>query len=62
MGFLSSLQSKMGVFDDEDAYWPTNSNPLDIDKEWRHRAETELKEQPEKAKENMKLLAKKLTG
>lgn len=52
----------MGAFDEEESFWPPNPNPFDIDKEWRHRAETELNEDPEKAKENMKLLAKKLAG
>lgn len=53
----------MGAFDEEEqTYWPPNENPLNIDKEWRLRAETELNEDPEKAKENMKLLAKKLAG
>lgn len=51
---------EMGVSDKEETYWPPNTNPFDIDKEWRRRAETELKENPEKAKENVKLLAKKL--
>ncbi|XP_065226867.1 retinaldehyde-binding protein 1-like isoform X2 [Planococcus citri] len=57
----SQLELTMGAFDEEEqTYWPPNENPLNIDKEWRHRAETELNEDPEKAKENMKLLAKKL--
>lgn len=52
----------MGAFDEDETFWPTSSDPFNIDKEWRHRAETELGEDPEKAKENMKLLKKKLTG
>lgn len=56
------FRSTMGAFDEEELCWPPNDNPMDIDKEWRHRAETELNEDTEKVKENMKLLAKKLAG
>ena len=52
----------MGALEEEECPWPPNDNPLDIDKEWRHRAEVELNEDPVKAKENMKRLAKLLTG
>lgn len=52
----------MGAFEDDECAWPPNANPLDIDKEWRHRAEVELNEDPAKAKENMKKLAKLLSG
>ena len=52
----------MGAFDEDECFWPPNSNPLDVDKEWRLKAENELNEDPEKAEENIKLLRQKLAG
>lgn len=51
----------MGAGDDADTFCAPRDH-LDLDKNWKLRAEIELNETPEKARENLKILAKKLSG